>query len=312
MTTTHALAVCSVLASSLAFAPLARAQNVDLQHFEPSATTTGLTTVKGAEAEGWLAPTASLSLTYVHDPLIAVGRDREVLGAIVDHRLDAILGFALGLTPKSRDKLPLLRGADVAVLLPIVPFQHGTSTPHGIYSGRARPAAVSGSAHRGKIGGAHPRSVRGRSRAHSGLELPASTGGRFLGSDSLVFTPEIAASTVRGPLFFGANLGWRVRGNKQLYGMEVADQLVWRAGAGADLHGFGAPERLSAAVELFVWPRAPPRSGTAVRARRSSWSPAATGSPRTIWSAPGSAPASVAATARQTSGRSWPFNGRRG
>ncbi|MBI5507906.1 MAG: OmpA family protein [Deltaproteobacteria bacterium] len=83
------------------------------------------------------------------------------------------------------------------------------------------------------------------------LTVPAAAGGDFFGNGSVTFTPEVAVSTGRGPVFLGVNLGWRVRGNRDLYGMEIADQVLWRAGTGLDLHAFGLPENLGAGVEFW-------------------------------------------------------------
>jgi large repetitive protein len=248
----HVLSVLAVAVVLGAGGTPVRAQNVDLQHFEPSSTTNGLVTVKGGAAEAWFVPTASMALTYMHEPLVAIDRDGNELGTLVSHRLDAILGFSLGLTPPSGVRLGIIRGFDVGLLVPVVPLQVGKTTTNGIYSGTG--------ATKGGIG--DPR-LEGRltllTRDPFGVDValvpvlsfPGAAGSKYFGSGSVTFTPEVAVSTVRGPVFLGANLGWRVRGNKQLFGMEISDQLLWRAGTGLDLHAFGAPENLGAAVELY-------------------------------------------------------------
>ena len=258
MRTQQAILACVATAVAIAPGPAARAQSVDLQHFEPAATMTGLTTVKSAESEAWFVPTLSLNLTYVHDPLVALDKAGNRLGALVDNRLDAILCASLGLTPDRNGKLGLIRGLDVSVLLPIVPVQRGKGID-------ASGLMSSASQMDGGLG--DPRleaRVTLLTRDRVGVDValipvlsfPGAAGSSYFGSGSVVFTPEAAVSTVRGPIFLGANLGWRVRANKKMFGMEVGDQFIWRAGAGVDLETFGTPKNVSAGLELFGVTRA--------------------------------------------------------
>src|SRR5438874_208134 len=100
----------------------AHAQAIDAQNFQPAATTTGLTTVKGGAAEGAFVPTLSLTSVYVRDPLVLVDSTGKQGPSLVKDRVDLVLAYAMGLDAAFLEGL-LFRGIDVAAVVPFVPYQ---------------------------------------------------------------------------------------------------------------------------------------------------------------------------------------------
>ncbi len=233
----------------------AAAQNLDPQHFHPSATMTGLVTVKGGAAETGWDSTLSLTTIWMHEPLTVVDLDGNRIGPLVGDRFDAVISYALGfdLTPLN-EAIGAEFGFDAAVVVPFVPVMHqAASLKDGIYTENPR-----------EMGGlADPRlelrislpTAEYLAGIHIAIipviSFPLAIGGRYMGSETVVFTPELAASAQWGPVIAAINLGFRVRGENDVKGLPIENELTWRAGAGLDIDWLGGPKGLLATVEAY-------------------------------------------------------------
>ena len=243
-----AMLLCA--AGSLA-ASTARAQALDPQHYQPAPTLTGLSTVKGGASQTPRISTLSFTSIYAREPLVVRDRRDARQRTLIADRLDVVFAYAIGFAPPAW--LPLVGGIDVAAVVPFVPLQRQEASfeRHQLSSDETYSAGLADPRLEARV------SILSQSRL--GLDLavvpvvsfPTAAGGGYLGSESVVFAPELAASRDLGSMLVAANLGYRVRGNKKVGGLELGDQLSWRAGVGLRLASLGGPQGALLSLEAY-------------------------------------------------------------
>lgn len=247
------LRVVVPLVGILAISASAAAQKVDVQHFHPTTTLQGLTTVKAAPGEAAGDYTAGALFSFGHDYLVVRDASGKRVGSLVGDRLDLMVTGNLGLTV-DWDSLAIIQGLDVGITLPFVLIQtsDASSNNQGI-----------GLNNKGQTGGMGDPRLQIRvtilTAEQIGVDVavlpiisfPLSTGGSYLGDKSVAFTPEVAVSRKISAVLLAANFGYRVRPNFRAAQIDINDQLVWRAGLGVDLGELGLAENSVLALEAF-------------------------------------------------------------
>jgi len=187
----------------------------DLRRFRPAGSPMSVFSVERSEVLGHLSFAAKLWGEYSHEPLKfedLQGRERPV----VDGTATVSLGLALG----------LFDWVDVALLLPVVPFQDARFDGVAIENGYVGDLRLIG-----KVRVLDAESWGGFGLA-AGLDLSFPTGdeGAFLGDGFLTGRPFVVADYRLGPVVLVGNLGATLR--------ESGGLLNYRQGPSLD-YGFG-------------------------------------------------------------------------
>ncbi|WP_428262479.1 OmpA family protein [Haliangium sp.] len=168
------------------------------------------------------------------DPLVIVrDSDNERLGRLVDHRVGGQLVGALA----------LLDWAQLGVELPVIVSQDQSLRD-------SSPLMPTSSLSRFGLGDLRlvPKIQVLRTAKHGAdlalipaLSLPTSTSDEYFGESGVTFAPELALSRAFGAMRVASNLGYRVRKDRTLADLDVADELFWRLGAGYRFSETGGP-----------------------------------------------------------------------
>lgn len=205
------------------------------QRFRLAEDGTGLIGVNSGVVPGHLQWDAGLVLDYANNPLV-LRRDGERVGALLAHRVDTELTFAIGFF----DYFAL------EIAAPLVIFQVPGEVP-GVDSARLDSMMTTGlsdlrivpklrilneETHYVSLSVSPSLSFPGA--ALQGLITGLSPS--YLGESGPSFIPELALSTQRIPgTLLAINLAYRLRGHSQLANLEIGDELIYRLGAGYDL-----------------------------------------------------------------------------
>lgn len=188
--------------------------------------------------------------TYLRKPIVLRAASANPDGTdvpVLDHMVTSNFLWGLGLT----DRLEL------TLAMPVTVYQTGTGVSSFTSS---QSLDVPGSALRDfRLGAAY--ALVPRNRAYPGnafaltgrLEVGLPTGDEewFGGDRGAVLVPTLSADYRSGPLFFGAELGARVRKTTNLAGARVGTQGFVALGAGYDIL---PDEMFSAALEAYALP----------------------------------------------------------
>jgi outer membrane protein OmpA-like peptidoglycan-associated protein len=239
-----------VAATGMVGAPPAAAQSIEIEHFEPAPTLEGLASIKAATAEGAGDMMVGLSVTYQREPLLIVDDAGQRQATLVSDRVNAALSYALGL-PVPAAAARLVTGIDVAALMPFVPGERGAGMGTTGFSTLHWAAAIADPQLEARVAFA-TRPLLGVDVALIPvLSVPTASGAKYVGNGSFMLTPEVAVSRALGPVFLGANIGFRARRAHSLADIEIGSQWLWRAGAGLDVGAVGGPGGLAVSFEAF-------------------------------------------------------------
>jgi hypothetical protein len=223
----------------------------------------GLLVAEGGDVPDHLVVQTALFLTYALHPLVLRDGGGDVVGGLVDHRVNAHVVASVG----------LLDVATVGIDVPLALLQLGGDVPSAL---AAVTGATSGLAGAGLGDVRVVPKVRLLDRRRHGVSLallpvftlPTSAAVRFAstgttlvtGSDSLgegggafTFSPELALSGRWGPVHPVVDVAWRLRPPARFLGVfAVEPELLYRAGVAVDV-GDAADERTTLAItaELF-------------------------------------------------------------
>src|SRR5262249_42249906 len=161
-------------------------QTLDPQHLHPTATLTGLMAVKRGAAEAPWDQTAGVFVLYGRDQLVAVDAATHTRTPLVQDRIDLVFAYSLRLPVSAPRRQGFVQGRDLSAVVPVVPFSQG-QTPNRVAASQRGLADPRIEARLGIL-----------SHQQFGFDLalipvvtfPLSSGGGYLGSASVTFTPE--------------------------------------------------------------------------------------------------------------------------
>ncbi len=200
------------------------------ERFQLAVDRDGILSVESARTPGHLSIDLGLWLGYADDPLtVRAGSDGERLAALVSHRLGGALVASIGLGTRFEVGLgfPLILSQDQE-LGDLMSTDAMSSFGLGDLQLMPKVALL-----RGQVDVA----------LAARLTAPTSSADDYTGEDGLTAAPMLVLGATAGELRFGANLGYRIRGNTQTLGLSVADELF------VDL---GAAYRLAPSVEALA------------------------------------------------------------
>jgi OOP family OmpA-OmpF porin len=270
----RAFAFSSVLGLSLALAtPEARAQScvspafstcVDSDTFWPHPGPQRFAAVGGTEIVAPGQTAFSLVASYQNQPLLLDGPSPGLTGtrhALIDHQINANFLFAHAISRRLQ--------LDLAV--PITLYQSGTGASPIRGGDALRDTAVRDV----RVGFAFvlmPRTSFGNATAQPNgdgvaltarfaLGAPIGDNDSFAGDRGVVYAPSVAADVRLGRMFFGGELGGRVRPVTEFAGARIGTQLTAALGAGVDI----LPRRmLSSFIEGRAYANLPTQRADAV------------------------------------------------
>ncbi len=237
------IALLTVLLTPLGGA-LATAQQADIaqesrdfpvERFRLALDANGVLDAESGEVPDHLSYGVALFLGFADDPLLVErreGNQTEIEGALVGSRLGAEIVLSVA----------LYRWVQLGIGMPVVLFQDRQSSIDGV-----APLSELGGAGVGAI--RFVPKVRLLTQALHGLHMaimptfvtPSLSGDAYYGQRTWTFEPELAASRDFGLINVIGNLGYRVRQEEGLPGLEVDDEIFARVGAGVRLDEIGGP-----------------------------------------------------------------------
>ncbi len=229
------------LVAIAALAPLLCAATGDVSRFRPPPAHDGLLGVEGAPVLYPLQYAAGATLSYARNPVVWRYQD-GTYEPVVGQQLGLDLSFAIGL-------LPLF---DLGVVVPVTLLQRGPKSSLRGLDAVEQVTSVGGTL-MGDVR-LQPRLALMQERSWgfglaviSEITLPTGDQRRFVGDSGFSWRPRLVGSVpiVGLPLKVSASLGYRLRKNVLLAGIESADELDFGVGG-----SYALSDNLAALVEL--------------------------------------------------------------
>ncbi len=215
----------ALVASLVATASPAAAQMVDVgatdypaERFQLSMDRDGILGVESARAPGHLVVDLGIWLGYANDPLtLRLGDDRDRLASLVNNRLGGDLVASVGIGDRIELGLtaPLILSQDQDLGM-LMSTESLSSFGFGDLRFTPKFALL-----RGGVDVA----------VALGLTVPTS-GENYRGDGGLTATPQVLVGKSSDKLRYGGSLGWRIREGKQVFDLDINDELLLNLGAG--------------------------------------------------------------------------------